>query len=160
MQQKIQNRKLPAWAGILLVLGIAAFLLVLSQVCAWLSQATGTSLGMFLFWGAGAGAAWLLLNRVVMGYTYTYNGLVLRVERTYGSRSRFAEDVNLRRLKGMGTLEEMKARFPGAKVFRATRRQCPLPELAVAYADGDRVRIAVLQPEEALRAKLMEDMKK
>ena len=54
-----------------------------------------------------------------------------------------------------GTPEEMKRRFPGARVSRATRRQCPLAPLALAHDSGGRTAILVIQPDDALRAHLI-----
>ena len=85
--------------------------------------------------------------------------MVLRIERLYGKRARFAEDIALRHLNGLGSLKEMKAKFPGAKVTRAVRRQCPLQQLAVAYTDSEGQRICVIQPNDELREKLYAALK-
>ena len=97
---------------------------------------------------------WLLLNQLVMAYQYTWNGMVLRVERMYGKRARFAGDIALRHLRGLGTLEEMRGKFPGAKVTRAVRRQCPLARLAVAFTDSEGMHIFEIQPNDELRDRL------
>ena len=160
MQQRIQNKQPGLLTGILLVIGIAAFFIVLNLVSTAVQLYVNGTLGFLLFWGLGAAAVWLLLSQVVMAYQYTWNGMVLRVERVYGKRARYAGDIALRHLTGMGTLEEMKRRFPGAKVTKALRRQCPLEPLAVAFRDADNVqRIFVIQPNDELREKLDEAMK-
>ena len=159
MRQTIQNKHPSLLTGALLVAGIACLFLLLNWLCGLVQRYVSPSLGLLLFWGLGAAAVWLLLREVVMGYAYTYNGMVLRIERLYGKRVRFVEDVAVRRLRGIGAPEEMKARFPGARVVRATLRRCPLPELAVAYNGAEGLRIAVLQPDEAMRAKLYENLK-
>ena len=159
LQQRIQNKQPGLLTGLLLVVGIALFFILLSMITGLIQVYVNATLGLLLFWGLGAGAVWLLLYQVVMAYQYTWNGMVLRVERLYGKRARYAGDIALRRLNGLGTLAEMKAKFPNAKVSRATRRQCPLPELAVAFTDSGGQRIFVIQPNEEMRARLTEALK-
>ena len=159
MQQKIQNRQPNLLTGLLLVVGIAVFFIALSLVTSAIQIYVNETLGVLLFWGLGAGLVWLLLSQVVMAYQYTWNGMVLRIERLYGKRARFAEDIALRHLNGLGSLEEMKAKFPRAKVTRAVRRQCPLQQLAVAYTDSEGQRICVIQPNDELREKLYAALK-
>ena len=159
MQQRIQNKQPSALQGLLLVIGIVALFAALSFVCSVVQAYLNQTLGSVLFWAAGAAVAYAVLREIVMGYQYTYNGMVLRIERIYGSRARFVEDIAVRRLRGMGTLEELKAKFPGAKVVRATRRQCSLPEVAVAYEDGGNVRIALIQPNDEMREVLLRHLK-
>ena len=54
-----------------------------------------------------------------------------------------------------GTLEEMKQRCPGARVYQATRSQCEFEPLALAYKDSKGTAILVIQPDDAMRSHLL-----
>ena len=154
LEQKLRNRQPGALGGLGLVALIVLAVLAGSAFFNRLAPRLGTlsSVGFIAY---GAVIAWLLLNWYVLGYIYTANADCLRVCRTYGKRERFMADVWLNQLLASGTEEEMKRRFPGAPVSRATKPQCPLEPLALAYRDSDRARILVIQPEPALREHLV-----
>ena len=159
-QQTVKGREIGAIKGILLVIAILAALLVLSFVCSILNVYVSNLAGTIVFWAAGAALAYLVMRNVIMSYLYTHNGMVMRIERCYGRKPRFIEDVSVRHLNGIGTLAEMKAKFPNAGVVRATIRRCDIPELAVAYTNAEGQRIAVIQPDEEMRKRLYADLKK
>ena len=160
MQQTVKGREIGAIKGILLVLAILAALFVLSFICSVLNVYVSNLVGTVAFWAAGAALAYLVMRNVIMSYLYTYNGMVMRIERCYGRKPRFIEDISVRHLNGIGTLEEMKKKFPHGTVVRATIRRCDIPELAVAYTNAEGQRIAVIQPDEAMREKLYANLKK
>ena len=160
MQQTVKGREIGTLRGILLVIAILAALLVLSFICSVLNVYVSNLVGTVVFWAAGAALAYLVMRNVIMSYLYTYNGMVMRIERCYGKKPRFIEDVSVRHLNGIGTPEEMKKRFPHAAVVRATIRRCDIPHLAVAYTNAEGQRIAVIQPDEAMREKLYANLKK
>ena len=159
-QQTVKGRKIGNIMGILMVVGIVAALVALSFLCSVLNVYVSNLLGTIVFWAAGATIAYLVMRNVIMSYLYTYNGMVMRIERCYGKKPRFIEDVSVRHLNGIGTLEEMKKKFPTGTVVRATVRRCEIPELAVAYTNAEGQRIAVIQPDEAMREKLYANLKK
>ena len=174
MQQTVKGREIGTIKGILLVGGIIAALVVqpaagraelpmavlAGQLHPALEVYVSNLLGTIVFWASGATLAYLVMRNVIMSYLYTYNGMVMRIERCYGKKPRFIEDVSVRHLNGIGTLEEMKKRYPHATVVRATVRRCDIPELAVAYTNAEGQRIAVIQPDEAMREKLYANLKK
>lgn len=159
-QQTVKGRKIGNLMGVLMVVGILAALLALSFICSVLNAYVSELVGTIVFWVCGATLAYLVMRYVVMGYQYTYNGMVMRIERCYGRKPRFIEDVSVRHLNGIGTLEEMKKKYPYGTVVRATVRRCDIPELAVAYTNAEGQRIAVIQPDEEMRKKLYADLKK
>lgn len=153
LEQKLRNRQPGALGGLGLVVLVVLAVLAGSTFFNRLAPRLGTlsSVGFIAY---GAAIAWGLLNWYALGFIYTANADCLRVCRTYGKRERFMADVWLNRVQGYGTLEEMKARFPGAHVAQATRAQCEFEPLALAYRDSDRVNILVIQPDDAMRAHL------
>jgi hypothetical protein len=66
----------------------------------------------------------------------------------------------LNRVVAWGAPEEMKQRYPQAKVLQATRAQCEYEPLALVYRDSDSLAMAVIQPDEAMRNHLMQAIRK
>lgn len=159
LQQRIQNRRPDALRGVGVILGAALAVLAGSAVFSRLEKWLGTasSIGFIAY---GCAVAWFLMDRYVLAFIYTTAGGVLRVCRAYGKRERFIVDVRLDDVQAYGAPDEMKKRFPGAKVTRATRPQCPLEPLALAHSQGGKTAILVLQPDDAMRARLLEGIRK
>ena len=154
LEQRIHNHRPNALQGVGIVLLIAAAALAGNAFFLWLGQRIGAvSSALFILYGCAV--AWLMMDRFALGFVYTSNADCLRVCRVYGKRERFMTDVWLNKVQAYGTPEEMKRRFPGARVSRATRRQCPLAPLALAHNSGGRTAILVIQPDDALRAHLI-----
>ena len=59
-----------------------------------------------------------------------------------------------------GKPEDMKQRYPQAKVLNATRSQCAYEPLALVYKDSDSLAMAVIQPDDAMRKHLLEAIRK
>ena len=57
-----------------------------------------------------------------------------------------------------GTPEEMRLRFPNARVVRAVKKDCALAVMAVAFRAED-VKILCLQPSDDLRAAIVRAVK-
>ena len=158
LQQKVQNRQPDALRGVVIILGIAVAVLAGSALFSRLQALIGTlaSVGFILY---GCAVAWFLMNWYVLGFIYTTAGGVLRVCRFYGKRERFMIDVRMDDVQAYGTPEEMKQRFPGARVSRATKPQCPLAPLALAHRTAGGTAILVIQPDDAMRKRLLADIR-
>ena len=157
-RQKIQNRQPSALQGIGLVLIVALAAVAGSAFFSRLESRLGTTASL-LFILYGCAIAWGLLNWYGMSFIYTATDDVLRVCRAYGKRERFMVDVWLNQVVAYGAPEEVRERCPGASVTQATRSQCALEPLALAYREDGRTRIIVVQPDDALRAHLMKVLK-
>ena len=158
LEQRLQNRQPDAIRGIFVVLGIALAAFAGSALCTRLEPLIGT-LSSVLFIAYGCAVAWFLLNWFVMCFIYTSNADCLRLCRSYGKRERFIADIRFSQVTAYGSPEELKKRFPHARVTRATRRQCPFAPLALAYTVSGKTAIAVLQPDDAMRAHLIEGIR-
>ena len=158
IQQKVQCRPLNGLRGVALVLGVLVAAFIGDTFFSMLQSVAGkaASLGFILY---GCSVAWFLLTRFVLGFVYTANDSCLRVCRTYGRRERFMCDVWFNSLLAMGSPEDMRARFPGAKVSRAIRYQCALAPLALAYKDDGKAAILIIQPDDTLRARLLKALR-
>ena len=154
LEQRLQNRQPDAIQGIGVVLGVVLAAVAGSMLCTWLAPLIGT-LSSVLFIAYGCAVAWFLLNWFVMSYIYTATADCLRVCRAYGKRERFIVDIRFSDVAAYGTPEAMKQRFPGARAIRATRRQCGFAPLALAYKLDGRQYVAVLQPDDAMRAHIV-----
>ena len=154
LEQRLRNRQPGPLKGLVLVLLIALAALAGSAFFTLLEPRLGT-LASVLFFAYGCAIAWYLLNWYVLTIVYTANADCLRICRAYGKRERFAADVWLNRVVAWGEPAAMKQRYPGARVFRATRAQCEFEPLALVYKTSDSTAIAVIQPDDAMRAHLM-----
>ena len=156
MKQVVERKKLGAARGILLIVGLVAVLLVLNYLCLYhLSALMGYQPASLVFWLVGALIAWQMLRVYVMKYEYVLTEDVLRLNRSYGKRPRHIEDIYLNRMLFVGAPEEAKSRYPKAKKVTAMHAGMDLPVTAVVYRTADDTHMALLQPNEELRAKLM-----
>lgn len=158
LEQRLQNRQPDALRGIGVVLGAALAAAAGSALCTRLEPLIGT-LSSALFIAYGCAIAWFLLYWFAMSFVYTSNADCLRLCRAYGKRERFIADIWFNQVAAYGTPDEMKRRFPGAHVTRATRRQCAFEPLALAYRAEGKTRIAVLQPDDAMRQHILAQIK-
>lgn len=159
IRQELRNPRPDALRGLGVVALAIVAVLAGSALFSLLSARIGAlaSLGFIAY---GCAVAWLMMDRYVLGFIYTANADCLRVCRVYGKRERFMADVWLNGLLAWGSEEDMKRRWPGAPVSRATRARCDLAPLALAYRQGGKISILVIQPDEALRRHLTGNRKK
>ena len=150
IEQRVEGPALRGLRGVGLIALVAAALFVGSAAFSCLERYIG-NLSSLLFILCGCAVAWLLLNRYVLGFVYTCANGCLRICRAYGKRERFMLDVWLNGIRACGELEDIRNRFPGAKVHRATKSNCPIPPLAVAFNDAGRTAILLLQPDAPLK---------
>ena len=159
LRQTIQNRQPKGLqgAGLVLLVALAAvagsafFTRMQARLGAWASA---------LFIAYGCAIAWFLLNWYALRFVYAANADCLRVCRAYGKRERFMVDVWLNQVVAYGAPDEVKQRCPDAPVSQATRAQCELAPLALAYKQDGKTSILVIQPDENMRAHLMGVLKK
>ena len=154
LEQRVSNPQPGALQGAGIVLLIALAALAGNALFGWMGRWLGAlaSVGFILY---GCVIAWMLMDRFALSYVYTANADCLRVCRAYGKRERFMLDVWLNQVKACGAPDEMKKRFPGARIAHATRAKCPLAPLALAYQAGSKTAILVIQPDDALRQHLV-----
>lgn len=153
--QKVQNRKLSAAKGLLVVLGIFAALFVLTLISQLLSALVSELAGSILFWGGGVGVALWTMRRFVLTYTYALGTNMMRICYAYGRYERVMTDLYFNNILRIGTLEDMRARYPDARVNRATRPTCPHESLAVVARDNGAPAIFLLQPDEEIKNALI-----
>ena len=155
IEQRLQNRQPGALAGLGVILGAAVAVVAGSAFFTMLAPRLGT-LSSLLFIAYGCAIAWFLLDWYVLCFIFTASADCLRVCRAYGKRERFIMDVRMSQVTAYGAPDDVKRRFPNARVTRATRPQCDFEPLALAFRQEGRDAILVLQPNEALRAHLIE----
>ena len=154
--QKVRNSKLGALKGLGVVAGIFAALFVITLVTQLLIPFIGEGPSSLLFWGLGALVALWTMRRFVLTYSYGLGTNVLRVTFAYGRYERVMVDLYFNNIVNAGTLSDMRARYPSARVNRATRPGCDIEPLAVAARDNGVISIFLLQPDSVIRAKLEE----
>lgn len=158
--QKIQNPRLNTLKGIGVVLGIFAGILAVSIVTELLAPFIGGIASAVIFWGAGALIALWTMRRFILSYTYGLGPNVLRIAFSYGRYERVMTDIYFNNILNAGSLDDMRARYPGARVNRATRSACTIPTLAVAARDNGKPAIYLIQPDEVIRATIEETARK
>lgn len=149
-EQRVEHRSMKGVRGFALVALTALAVLAGSSFFAFLERYIGNAASL-LFILYGCLIAWLLLDRFVLSFVYSCSNGCLRVRRAYGKRQRPMADVWLNGVQACGSLDDMRKRFPGAKVHRAVKQGCPIEPLAVAYNDAGKTAILLLQPDEPLR---------
>ena len=159
-QQTVKNPPLKGVQGILVVAGLLAALILDSVLVQLLAPVIGGSNAGLLFWVVGAGVAMWTMRRYVLAYSYATNSNTLQITFAYGRYRRLLEEIYFNNMYHSGTLEEMKKRYPGARVNRAVRRGSEHAELALAYRSNGKTCIIVLQPDDAIRAIITENTKK
>ena len=159
LEQRLRNRQPTALQGLGLILLIALAVFAGSAFFTLLQRRIGV-LASALFILYGCAIAWFLLDWYALSFVYTATDDVLRICRAYGKRERFAADIWLNRVVAWGSPEEMKQRYPQARVLKATRAQCEYEPLALVYKDSDSLAAAVIQPDDAMRKHLLGAIKK
>ena len=161
MRQRLANPKLKWWQGILVILGIVLILLAGQFAAAAYTYLSGFEnapvQASAAFWIFGILLAVLVIRNFIMEYEYTLEGLSFRIDRVYGGmRPRMAIQIVTRKIRFVGTPEDAQAKYPGAHPSNYTRAKAGIEVLVVGYEDKNGVRLANLQPDEPLRARLFE----
>lgn len=160
MKQIVAPKKLGVLHGLLLVAGLMAVLILLNYlVLGYLSAYVGNGASSIAFWVLGGLIAWAVLRVYVVKYSYELGDEVLRLNRSYGKRDRHIEDIYLRQLLFLGAPEEARKRFPNARKVKAVRVKAEDPILALVYKASDGQRMALIQANAELKAKLAARMK-
>lgn len=151
-EQHVKNKNLSSLAGIGVIVGLLAFLYCLVTILGALQRRFGLSYdaAVVTVWVAGAGIALAMMHDRVLFYRYTLSGSTLKLDRFYGRYMRHARDIMFRRIEDVGTPEEMKAKYPRARVEKYLRRQCDIAPVALVHVYDGRRYIAVIQPDETI----------
>ena len=158
--QKVRNRPLKAIQGLGVVLGIFAALFLLTFITQILTPFIGELAASVIFWGLGALVALWTMRRFVLTYSYALGSNLVRISHAYGRYERVMVDLYFNNILNAGTLDDMRARYPGARVNRATRPGCDIEPLAVAARDNGVTAIYLLQPDDVIRPVLEETARK
>lgn len=161
MRQRLANPKLKWWQGILLILGIILILIAGQFAAASYAHLSGfenaygqASVGFWIFGGI---VAIFVIRQFIMEYEYTLENLTFRIDRIYGGmRPRMAIQIPSRKIRFIGTPEEAQERYEGVHPSNFTRAKVGIEIVTVAYADKSGVRLIGIQPDEKLRARLLQ----
>ena len=159
LEQTVQRPRPTPLRGVLIVAATAGAILLGSTLFGWLERWIGQAASLcFLVYGALI--ALFLMNRYVMGYHYAASDDVLRLSHSYGRYRRFICDVWLNRVQAWGPPDDLRRRWPTARVTRCVKAGCDLPPLALALSGDRGPEIIIIQPDDALRAHLSARLKK
>ena len=158
-RQEVKDVSLKGVKGILLVLAVLVAALGGSALFTLLGKAIGNA-SSIAFIAYCCLIACFLLSYYVMGFVYSTDGSCLRVCRCYGKRERFMCDVWLNTVQAYGRPEEVARRFPEARTEKAVKKQCGPEPFALAYKSDGKIVILHIQPDDAMRRKLIEVLKK
>lgn len=157
-QQRVQNPKLKPLIGFLVIVGIVAAVLLDSFLAQLLTALVSEKVAAIVFWVLGLCIAMFVLRRFVLSYSYLLSGSVLRVCHAYGRYERLIDDVYLNTLAAFGTPDELKRRYPDARVQRAVLKRCPLETRAVVYRNDQKLSMILFQPDETICKTLEEKL--
>lgn len=157
LKQTVGHKKVTPALGLALIAGLLLILVLLNYVVLdYVAALLGNTAAAICFWVVGGLIALWMLRTFVVVYTYELGDNVLRLCRKYGKRERFIEDIYLTRITFVGTSEEAKRRNPKAAVVKAIHSAVKTEPTAVVFDTSENTKIAVLQADTALRAKLVE----
>ena len=151
---KVRNKPLKAVEGVIVVVAIALVLCLTSVLAFLLRGPMGDSFAILVFWIIGGAVALFTMRRYILSYSYAMSGSLLRMTFAYGRFERVLSEIYLNNVLSAGTPEEVRRRYPKAKVLRAIRPTCEIEVFAVASRDNGGVIIHLLQPDETIREAL------
>ncbi len=158
-RQQLHSPKPGTFKGIGIVLALVLAMLLISVVTDLLRPAVGDMFAAILFWGLGVLLALWTMRRYVLSYTYELEANLLRITFAYGRYQRPMTEIYFNNIQNFGAPDDMKARYPGAKIHRATRPG-DLPIMAVACRDNGSTALFHIQPDDQIRARLEEVARK
>lgn len=158
-RQEVKDKSLAGPKGTLLVLAVLAAAVLGSAFFTMLGKRMG-NVSSIAFIAYCCLIAWFLLSYYVMGFVYSTDGNCLRICRTYGKRERFVCDVWLSTVQAYGDPEEVRKRFPEARIENAVKKQCGYEVFAIAYKSDDKNVILHFQPDAAMKQKILAALKK
>ena len=158
--QDLKNPKSQGLGGLLIVLGIllAIFLAVILSALA--RPLVGALASTLFVWLVGGCVALYITRRFVLKFRYSMDARRLRIERVYGERARFMLEFPLDSLLKVGTPEEIQAAYPSAHRSNAALKDVPMETVALAYKQEGKVRLLLMQPNEEIRARLLNALRK
>lgn len=160
MKQTIGNKKLGNIAGLLVVIGLVALLILVNFASSlFLAPLIGYNPAALVFWIIGGIIAFIVLRVFISRIQYEMDEDVLVISRIYGKKARPIENIFLRQLVFVGTPEEAEKRNPKLAKVKALHSRCKLPVTAVVYKTSTRPRMALLQLNDEMKAALMEQLK-
>jgi len=157
-EQIVERRSLNGVRGILVVLAAVAAAILGSAFFTLLGSRIGSPASI-LFILYCCGIAWFMMNRYIMSFIYTTDGSCLRIMRKYGKRQRFMCDIWLSSVTAYGDPETVKQKVPGARVDRAVKSECEFKPFAMAYKDAGKQAIIIIQPNDELKAMILEKLR-
>lgn len=167
MQKTIKAAPLSTGAGILLILKLALILLGASMLLRFIeytvayfsggARISGTTytIASVSFWIVGGVLACNILRTRIVEYIVTLDAKRIRLERSYGMRPRFMEDVYFSSIKEYGAPEDMTKKYPDARKTKACMKTCATPVTVFMYQSDGAARLLYLQADEELKAAII-----
>ena len=157
IRQSLKGRPVSPVRGILLILGLAVSIVLVSWLERAIAMTTGFQYGSFAVWALIVAEVMAVMRLSVMEYRYSLGEGHFIVERVYGGLARVTHDIPLDSLLAVGPKEEIFKQFGSAQAYeKAVMKQSPLPEMALAYAKPGAAAagLLIIQPDEAMSAGL------
>jgi len=158
-RQVVKDESLRGFKGTLVVIGVLAASMLGSAFFTHLGKTIG-NVSSIAFIAYCCLIAWFLLSYYIMGFVYAVSDDCLRICRTYGKRERFLCDVWLNTVQAYGDPQEVRTRFPEARIENAVKKQCGLAVFAIAYKTDGKTVILHIQPDDEMKKKLLEVFKR
>ena len=157
MIQRVKGRTVSPIAGVLIVLGLAVSIVLVSWIERAVAMTTGFQYGSFAVWAIVAAEALAVTRLSVMELQYALEDGHFVVRRVYGQNGRVVYDIPVNRIEALGGRDDIFRRYGNAQTYdSAVVRGAGIPEMALVYhRDGrDQASLLVIQPDEAMQAAL------
>ena len=156
-EQRLNGKKIRPLAGVALILGFVASIILVSWIERAIAISTGFQYGQFAVWIIVAAEVFMIMRLNARGYRYCLKDGAFTVEALYGQRVRPLFSIPVGQIIAFGERDSVFRQYGNAQGFdKAIVRDCPLAPMAIAWKKPDIAQPAllVIQPDESMRAAL------
>ena len=157
IQQSVKGRQISPLAGILVVVGLAVSIVLVSWIERAIAMTTGFQYGSFAVWILIVIEAVFIMRLSVMACRYTVAEDRFFIERVYGDHARIVYDIPLSSILAVGEKDEVFKKYGNAQAYNSVViKKYEYPEKALAYAakDGEAAKLLLFQPNDEIFAAL------
>lgn len=148
-QQLVGYKEVSGKTGVVVVVSSVASLYLISALSELLIKIGVSSLiASIIFYCLAGAVAALVYYRFAIRYIYSADGVKLVIERVYHKKPRLMEQIMLRDILFIGTLEKAEKKYGKIKTHRAVRKTNPNPETAIVFKRAGEKQMLIFQPDE------------
>ena len=156
---ELKHKEIPAWLGILMILGVMAGIIILTFVMYLIQSLTGVG-GLFYveFVLLTVFAVWYARTRLIT-FIYYLNGDILRIDRIYSRRPKLDNFIRMDKIIFMGKLKNLPEKYKKYKLQRETFKRKSGESFCVVHMIENKYFTALLSPSKSFEDALIETWK-